>query len=168
MAVRVNRTVTYVNAGVKEVLTVHRGVASGGTWKLMIDGAMVNVAFNASAGVLELAVKALATVVDATVTGAGTSGDPWIITIDDPINHLVSSGDGSLLQPSDLLVFVETTPGSNVGHQKPAIVTALGVSDKVDVRIGHHGETYADVDLMVNSDSVSCWYPASRRKYAHS
>ena len=165
MAVKVNRTVHYVKPGIKEVLTVHRGVASGGTWKLTIDGFGVNLAFNASALVVENAVKALMTVNDATVTGTGTSGDPWIITIDDPITHLVSEGDGSLLQPSDLLVFVETTSGADVGHAKPAIVTALGAGDQVDVRIGHHGETYADADLMVNSDDVSVWYPGSRRQY---
>ena len=54
------------------------------------------------------------------------------------------------------------------GKLKPAIVTAIGVADAVDVRIGHHGETYADAPLMVNSDSVSCWYPVSRRKFLHS
>lgn len=54
------------------------------------------------------------------------------------------------------------------GKLKPAIVTALGAADAVDVRIGHHSETYADAPLMTNSDDASVWYPGSRRKYPHS
>jgi len=168
VAVRVNRTVTYVTASTKEVLTIHRGAASGGTWDLTIRGQTLTADWNEAAGALETLVEALSTVTAATVSGTGTSGDPWIITIDDPIESLPASADGSSLTPSDLLVFVVTTQGSLLGRLKPAIVTKLEAANAVDARVGRSGEVYDDVPLMVNSDDVGVWYPGSRRKYAHS
>lgn len=51
------------------------------------------------------------------------------------------------------------------GKLRPGIVTALGAGNQVNVRVGHHSETYADADLMVNVENTEVWYPSSRRKY---
>jgi hypothetical protein len=164
---KVGRTVTYVTAGVKEVLTIHRGAASGGTWTLTVDEQETSdINWNAAAGTVETAVEALSSVTAATVTGAGTSGDPWVITIDDPIRKLSTRADGSNLTPSDLLVFVETTPGKTPGELKPAVITALGGGTNVDLRVGHHGETRAGAILMFDRNETDVWYGSSRKHFS--
>ena len=60
-------------------------------------------------------------------------------------------------------VYVDST-----GRLRPGVITALGAGDLVDLRVGHHGETYSAVPLMVNSDDVSVWYYATRRRFVHS
>ncbi len=54
------------------------------------------------------------------------------------------------------------------GRVRPAVITSLGTGDQVDLRVGHHSETYADANLMVNSDDVNVWYYVTRRRYVHS
>ena len=157
----VNGNVTYVTAGVKEVLTVDIGAATGGTWVLTIDEQSVTVDFDETAAALETLVETLVTA--ATVSGDGSSGDPWIITIDDPIRNLRSSGDGALLTASDTLDFVETTPGGKANRLRPAVITALGAGDLVDLRVGQHAETYTDIDLLAVSTDTDVWYKSSRR-----
>ncbi len=159
----VGGNVTYVTLGVKEVLTVDIGAATGGTWELTINDQSVTVDFDETGAALEILVETLSTIVAATVTGDGSSGDPWIITIDNPIATLSASGDGALLTPSDLLTFVETTPGGRANRLRPAVITALGAGDLVDLRVGHHTETYDDVDLLADPDDVDVWYRSSRR-----
>lgn len=52
--------------------------ASGGTFTITVDGQTTSgIAYNASAATIATAVEGLSTVADVTVTGAGTSGDPW-------------------------------------------------------------------------------------------
>ncbi len=159
----IGKNVTYVTAGVKEVLTVDIGSATGGTWELTINDQSVTVDFDETAAALEILVEALSTVTATTVTGAGTGGDPWIITIDDPIKTLSASGDGALLTASDTLTFVETTPGGEANRLRPAVITALGAGDLVDLRVGQHAETYTDIDLLAASSDTDVWYNTSRR-----
>ena len=159
----VNGNITYVTAGVKEVLTVDIGAATGGTWELTINDQSVTVDFDETAAALEILVETLSTIVAATVTGDGTGGDPWIITIDDPIKVLSATGDGALLTASDTLDFAETTPGGEANRLRPAVITALGAGDLVDLRVGHHAETYTDIDLLADPDDVDVWYRSSRR-----
>lgn len=54
------------------------------------------------------------------------------------------------------------------GKLRPAIITALGAGDLVDLRVGHHSETYTNAALMVNTDDLSVWYYATRRRFVHS
>ena len=97
---------------VKEVTTVDIGAASGGTFTLTVDAQTTsNIVFDAAASVIKTAVEALSTVTTVTVTGVGTSGDPWIITFDVPTGVLAVSGDGSNLTASDTLTVTETTAG---------------------------------------------------------
>ncbi len=51
------------------------------------------------------------------------------------------------------------------GKLRPAIITALGAGNLVDIRIGRHGETYAGVGLMTVYSDVSVWYYATRRRF---
>ncbi len=159
----VGKLITYVTAGVKEVLTVDISTATGGTWELTINDQSVTVDFDETGAALETLVEALSTVTAVTVTGDGSSGDPWIITIDDPIDTLSASGNGALLTPSDTLDFAETTPGSKANRLRPAVITALGAGDLVDLRVGHHSETFDDVDLLADPDDTDVWYNTSRR-----
>ncbi len=157
----VGKPITYVTAGVSEVLTVDIGAATGGTWELTIGGQSVTVDFDEAD--LETLIETLSTVTAATVTGDGSSGDPWIITIDDPIQTLSVFGDGALLTASDTLDFAETIPGSKANRLRPAVITALGAGDLVDLRVGHHSETFDDVDLLADPDDTDVWYNTSRR-----
>ncbi len=108
-------TLTETTPGVdaiKEVATVDRGSASGGTFTLTVGGQETgNIAYDAIAATVDTAVQALSTVVATTVTGDGTGGDPWIITFDDPTGVLAVSGSGASLTPTDTLTVTETTPG---------------------------------------------------------
>jgi hypothetical protein len=138
-------TVTETTAGVtgvKEVSTVDIGTATGGTWVFTVDGNNSGaIAYNASAGTVETAVEAITGVTAATVTGAGTGGDPWIITIDDPIAALTITGDGSLLTPSDDLTVTETTPG----------VTAVAEVSTIDRGLADAGTFTLTVDAQTTS-----------------
>ena len=106
-------TVAGQEFGTKEVMTVHRGAASGGTFTLTVNSQETGtIAWDASAGTVDTAVQALTIVTATTVTGTGTSGDPWIITFDNPIGPLTVTGNGAALTPTDTLSVVETTPGA--------------------------------------------------------
>ena len=81
--------VVTLSSCVAEIESVDVGVASGGTFTLTVGGQTTgNIVYNASAAVVDTAVTALSTVVAVTVTGAGTLGDPWLITFDDPVGPL--------------------------------------------------------------------------------
>lgn len=101
-------------AGTKTVTTVNRGTATGGTFTLTYFyvngfGTTAAIAFDASAATVEAAVEATSAIIAATVTGTGTSGDPWVITIDEPITSHRVSGTSSLSDGS--LTVNQTTVG---------------------------------------------------------
>lgn len=107
-----NESVAFGSGPIKEVTTVDVGAASGGTWTLTVAGNTSGaINYNDNAAAVETAVEGITGVTAATVTGAGTTANPWIITIDDPNGALVISGDGSSLTPSDTLTVTETTAG---------------------------------------------------------
>lgn len=72
------------------------------------------------------------------------------------------------LKPGEKVINRTVTYVTSTGALKPAIITGLGAGDLVNLRIGHHGETYTDVPLMANTDDVSVWYYATRRRFLHS
>ena len=115
------QTVTFSSgavAGVKEVFNVDRGTSTGGTFTLTVNGQTTGaIAFDAAAGTVETAVEALSTVTTATVSGTGTVGAPWIVTIDTPLaSGWVISGDGASLTGGDAtLTVTETTAGIEIG-----------------------------------------------------
>ena len=59
--------------------------ATGGTFTLTFDGqTTAAIAYNAAAATVEPALEALSNITDVTVTGSGTSGDPWVVAFVDP------------------------------------------------------------------------------------
>ncbi len=55
------------------------------------------------------------------------------------------------------------------GRYVPGVITALGASNDVDLRIGHHtGDTstdHADVAEMTSPEQTDVWLPGSRYRY---
>jgi hypothetical protein len=82
------------------VRKVNRGTSTGGTFTFTVDGQVTGAqAFNIAAATFQTNVNALSTVGSgATVTGTGTTGDPWIVTLPAKTNgsDRVVSGVGSL------------------------------------------------------------------------
>ena len=52
------------------------------------------------------------------------------------------------------------------GNMVPAVITALGAGNLVDLRVGQHGETYSDVDHMANRNDTNVWFFGSRAHHA--
>jgi hypothetical protein len=96
--------------------------ATGGTFTLTFDDGEATppstnaIAYNATAATVETELEALSNIADVTVTGTGTSSDPWVITFVDPgarnINQL--TGDGTGLTGGTLTI-TTTTQGNNGG-----------------------------------------------------
>ena len=149
-------TVTETTAGanaVKEVTTVDRGGASGGTFTLTVAGQTTSgIAFDANSATVDTAVQALSTVTATTVTGAGTTGDPWIITFDDPTGVLAVSGDGSSLTPSDTLTVTETTPGVNAISEVETVDVGAATGGTFTLTVG--GQTTANIAYNASTSTV--------------
>lgn len=91
--------------------------ASSGTFRFRFRGQeTADIAYNASAATVETALELLTALVNVTVTGVGTSGDPWVITFVDP-----GSEDVGLLGAVDtglaggVTTITQTTRGEPVG-----------------------------------------------------
>jgi hypothetical protein len=52
---------------------------------------------------------------------------------------------------------LEVSPG--FVKRRPATITSVVAGTIVDLRVGHHGETYAGVDIRVNHDDVGVYVP---------
>lgn len=80
-----NLTITSTDFGINEVQEVSAGGASAGTFALTyVDQTTGTIAYNAAAAEVVTALEALSNITDVTVTGAGTSVDPWVVTFVDP------------------------------------------------------------------------------------
>ena len=155
----VGSTVTYqvtTDHG-SSVYTVDIGAASGGTWDMTFAGQTATaIAYNASAATVLAALVALSnvtTLLDLTVTGAGTSGDPWIISvIETSAVHgqkaIVATGDGTNLTASDTLTFTTThagafthditfTPSLDANIADDAVITLIGRALEVNIGDGN-------------------------------
>lgn len=127
-----------LNSATEEVTTVDVGAASGGTYTFTVDAVESgNIAYDANAATVKTAVEAISTVTTATVTGAGSVGDPWIITINDPVGERTITGDGTLLTPSDTLTVTETTAGVTTAIRKVHLAAngnhSVGPSDNFEL-----------------------------------
>ena len=80
-----NVTIISTDFGIDEVQQVDIGTSTGGTFTLTFSGqTTASIAYNASAATVESSLEALSNITDVTVTGTGTSGDPWVVTFVDP------------------------------------------------------------------------------------
>ena len=51
----------------------------------------------------------------------------------------------------------------SAGSIRPAIITGLGAGNLVNLRVGHHGETYSNVDHITAVTQTGRWYFGARR-----
>ncbi len=76
--------VSSTDFGIDEVQQVYNN-ATAGTFTLTFSGqTTADIAYNASAAIVESSLEALSNITDVTVTGGGTSGDPWVVSFVDP------------------------------------------------------------------------------------
>lgn len=140
--------------------SVDVGAASGGTFTLTFEGEVTAaINYNETAANVLAALEALSNVAsgDLSVTGSGTTGDPWIIkTLKDGAHAdtaVTLTGDGSSLSPSDTLT-VTTTHAGGVTHNitfTPSLDVALSDNDAVtitgrtlDIKVGDGNITYTE------------------------
>ena len=76
--------VSSTDFGIDEVQQVFNS-ATAGTFTLTFSGqTTAAIAYDATAGTVETDLQDLSNVTDVTVSGSGTSGDPWVVTFVDP------------------------------------------------------------------------------------
>lgn len=80
-----NITIDATDFEINETQTIYNG-ATGGTFTISFSGQGPTnaIAYDAAAGTVETELEALSNITNVTVTGAGTSGDPWTITFMNP------------------------------------------------------------------------------------
>jgi hypothetical protein len=100
-------------AGVAEVQTVTiTGAPTGGTFTLTLDGeATTAIAYNATAAVVQAALKALSNVDSVTVTGTG----PYVVTFGGDTNVPQMTATGSFTGGTTPAISVATTTGGGAG-----------------------------------------------------
>jgi hypothetical protein len=61
----------------------------------------------------------------------------------------------------DIVEATETFPVyvTDYVKRRPAIITAVNVGDTVDLRVGHHGETYAAVPRRTSDEQTEVYVP---------
>ncbi len=146
--------VDLVSGYVNETQSVYHG-ATGGTFTLTYDGQTTSgIAYDANAALIKTRLEAISTITSVTVTGAGTSGDPWIVTFLDP-----GGADIALmtLQPASLTGAVTTiatdTPGvTSVDEVQSIVIDATGGSFALSY--GGSGPTAA-IPFDAADDSVA-------------
>lgn len=74
---------------IKEVQTLYNN-ATGGNFTISLggDGPSGNIPYNDNGSTIETELEGFASITAVTVTGAGTAGNPWVITFDDPVGPL--------------------------------------------------------------------------------
>lgn len=98
--------------GINAVQQVYNA-ASSGTFTLKFKGEeTAAIAYDAAAAAIKTALELLTGITTVTVTGAGTSGDPWIITFSDPGSEKLEplGADRTNLDSGPVTITV-TTPG---------------------------------------------------------
>ena len=147
-----------LSGDIDEVYTVFND-ASGGTFTfaVKVKGLHTEVTAaidrNANAAAITSAIELLTTITGIGVTGAGTSGDPWIITFDDPGGEVVdiTADDANLTGHTGGTNIVRTTQGQPagldvLGWDVVAIEQAASCEGSVFTAQGSlDGETFVDI-----------------------
>uniref|UniRef100_UPI00356A9D5F LamG-like jellyroll fold domain-containing protein n=1 Tax=Stieleria sp. TaxID=2795976 RepID=UPI00356A9D5F len=94
-----------LRGGDENLLISHSG--DGGGFTLTFDGEKTNgIAYNAQQWMVEYAIEGVPGINDVTVTGAGTSGNPWNVQFVDPPNNILPTFDDSSLTGGALKVAI--------------------------------------------------------------
>ena len=107
--------VSSTDFGIDEVQQVFNN-ATAGTFTLTFSGqTTAAIAYDAAAGTVETDLQDLSNVTDVTVSGSGTSGDPWVVTFVDPGKQNVAemTADDSNLTGGTSTISTTVT-GSNI------------------------------------------------------
>ncbi len=108
--------VSSTDFGIDEVQRAYND-ATAGTFTLTFSGqTTADIAYNASAATVESALEALSTITDVTVTGVGTSGDPWVVIFVNPGKQNVAemTADDTNLTGGTSTILT-TTEGRTIG-----------------------------------------------------
>ena len=105
-----------MTGGTTTITTSIQG-SDGGTFTLTFDGQTTSaLAYNATASQVEAALEALPNITNVTVTGSGTSSDPWVVTFVDPGDQDVKqlTADDSNLSGTTTITTVTEGRGNTV------------------------------------------------------
>jgi len=108
--------VSSTDFGIDEVQQAYNN-ATAGTFTLTFSGqTTADIAYNASAAIVESSLEALSNITDVTVTGVGTSGDPWVVTFVNPGKQNVAemTADDSNLTGGTSTIWTSTV-GRTIG-----------------------------------------------------
>lgn len=124
------------DTGTDEIQSVDND-ATGGTFDLTFDGqTATNVPYNESAANLKTTLEALSNITSVTVTGTGTTADPWLVTFTDPGNKdlpLMTADDTNLTGHTVGTTISESTKGVYPsGTQAPSTYYTLSFTDPDD------------------------------------
>lgn len=118
---------------VNEIQSIYND-ATGGTFTVSFDGQgpSGNLAYDVSAANLKTALELFSNITSVTVTGAGTFGDPWLVTFTDPGAEdvaMITADDGNLTGETVGTTITEDTKGvayvSASAHSFEAIDSSL-------------------------------------------
>lgn len=122
-------TISTGGAGTSEVQTVTlTGTPTGGTFTLTFDGETTgDIAFDATAAAVELALEALTNVGVGNATTTGAAGGPYTVTFGVALGNvpqMTGNGDDLTGGTAPAVVVATTTPGSNltdIGYAAPEV-----------------------------------------------
>lgn len=137
--------------GIKEVQSMFND-ATGDTFDLTWNGQTeTGIAYNANAAAITSALEGLSNAPEVTVTGAGTSGDPWLVTFDSPLGNVaeMTADDTNLTGGTSTTTIATDTPGEIWGYQGARMYV-----DSNGVRIRFGATPTATVGLALVSEMI--------------
>ena len=128
-----------------EVVSIYNGATSG-NFTLTYDAvetAAIN--YNAAASVIKAKLEALAGITTVAVTGTGTSGDPWIVTFEDPAGNVgaITATDTGLAGGTPTTTIAVDTPGVDRVDEIQSI--HVNAADAGTFTVTHGGQTTAPI-----------------------
>lgn len=113
-----------VAKGNDEVQEVYNSSTSGTFTLTFLGQTSSDIQYNANAATVRSILQQMASITSVTVTGAGTSGDPWVITFKDPGGNvpLLVADDSSMDGSSTI---TQTTAGTSLSYEDDLSDTVL-------------------------------------------
>lgn len=140
-----NITIDATDFEIDETQTLYNG-ATGGTFDLTFSGQTASaIAYNANAATMTTALEGLSNITDVTVTGAGTSGDPWIITFNDPGGQEVAE---ITTDDTNLVGGTSTIATTQAGAEALKVMNITGTDGEFLIRID-------DADTVITAGNTA-------------